>query len=83
MEKYTIIGVVRDYHFQSLHEPIRPLILYNANPFGGNFNRLSIRTKPENIHETLTFIKAKWKEFEVETEKIKKGEKQFLTWDDV
>ncbi len=26
---------------------------------------------------------AKWREFEIETEKINKGEKQFLTWDDV
>jgi ABC-type antimicrobial peptide transport system permease subunit len=26
-KKGTIVGVIKDYHFQSLHEPIRPLIL--------------------------------------------------------
>jgi putative ABC transport system permease protein len=30
----TIIGVVKDFHFKSLHEPIEPLVLY----FGENIN---------------------------------------------
>jgi putative ABC transport system permease protein len=64
MKKYKIVGVVKDYHFQSLHDPIRPLILYNANPYGGNYYRLSVRAKPEEIQSTVAFIKSKWQEFD-------------------
>jgi putative ABC transport system permease protein len=64
MRKYKIVGVVKDYHFQSLHEKIEPLILYNANPYGGNFYRLSIRCKPGNIQGTLSFVESKWREFD-------------------
>jgi putative ABC transport system permease protein len=28
----TVIGVVRDFHFHSLHEPIRPLVMYIEPP---------------------------------------------------
>lgn len=64
MRKYKIVGVVKDYHFQSLHEKIQPLVLYNANPYGGNYYRLSIRSKAENIGKTLSFIESKWREFD-------------------
>ena len=64
MKTYRVIGVVKDYHFQSLHEEIQPLILYNANPYGGNFYRMSLRVRPENIQETVSFLRTKWKEFD-------------------
>lgn len=64
MKRYTVVGVVKDYHFASLHEEIQPLVLYNANPHGGDYYRLSLRTSPENIQETVGFIKSKWKEFD-------------------
>lgn len=63
-KKYRVIGVVNDYHFQSLHEEIQPLVLYNANPFGGNYYRMSLRVRPENIQESIAFLKSKWKEFD-------------------
>ena len=40
---YTVIGVVKDFHFESLHQKIAPLILANANKFGGS--KLAIRIK--------------------------------------
>ncbi|MCK5058451.1 MAG: ABC transporter permease [Candidatus Aminicenantes bacterium] len=64
MKKYKIVGVVKDYHFQSLHEKIQPLVLYNANPHGGNYYRLSIRSKSKNIQAILSFIESKWREFD-------------------
>lgn len=63
-KKYRVIGVVRDYHFQSLHQEIQPLILYNASPYGGNYYRISMRVSPENIQETIGFLRTKWKEFD-------------------
>jgi len=65
---YRVIGVVSDYHFQSLHEEIQPLILHNAPPWeqteGGDFNRLSLRLRPGNIEETMAFIRSKWREID-------------------
>ncbi len=63
-KKYRIIGVVKDYHFQSLHEEIQPMILFNAAVYGGNYNRISVRVRPENIRETIGFIESKWAEFD-------------------
>lgn len=57
----TVIGVIRDFHFRSLREPIAPLIMLN-NPYGG----LIIRTKTAEIAGLLASIEDKWKAFHVE-----------------
>jgi len=62
--RYKVIGVVKDYHFQSLHEKIHPVALYNASPFGERFNKISSRITPGKINEVLAFIELKWKEFD-------------------
>jgi putative ABC transport system permease protein len=64
MKTYRVIGVVKDYHFQSLHEEIRPLVLYNASPYGGTYYRMSLRIRPENIQETIGFIRSQWRDFD-------------------
>jgi len=64
MKTYRVIGVIKDYHFQSLHEEIQPLVLYNANPYGGDYYRMSLRIRPENIQETIGFLSSKWREFD-------------------
>jgi putative ABC transport system permease protein len=62
--KYRIVGIVKDYHFQSLHREIQPLVLFNRAPYDFSYNRMSVRVKPENIQETIGFLKSKWKEFD-------------------
>jgi len=61
--KFKVVGVVKDYHFQSLHEEIQPLMLLAENPYG-NFGMISLRAKPDNIQETIAFMKSKWAEFD-------------------
>ena len=61
--KLKVVGVVKDYHFQSLHEEIQPLLLLAKNPFG-NFSEISVRVKPDDIQETIAFMKSKWAEFD-------------------
>ncbi|WOK07539.1 ABC transporter permease [Imperialibacter roseus] len=52
-----IIGVVKDFHFQSLHEKIQPLILaYNQNPIH-NIDYYSVRIAPTDIQGTLDKLK--------------------------
>lgn len=57
----TVIGVIKDFHFRSLHETIAPLIMVN-NPYGG----LIIRTKTREIADLLASMEEKWKAFQVE-----------------
>ncbi len=56
--KLTVIGVMKDFHFKSLHETIAPLIMLN-NPYGG----LIIRTKSKKIADLLASLDSKWKSF--------------------
>ncbi|MFC2156575.1 ABC transporter permease, partial [Acidobacteriota bacterium] len=48
-----VIGVVKDFHFQSLHQQINPLIL-RIRP--DQFRLLNIRVGGANISETLKYI---------------------------
>ncbi len=58
-----IIGVVKDFHFQKLHQEINPVMLRIAPR---NIWNLSVRMAPEHIDQTLSFIENKWNEFESE-----------------
>ncbi|MCD6335189.1 MAG: ABC transporter permease, partial [Candidatus Latescibacteria bacterium] len=58
--KWTVIGVVKDFHISSLHDPIEPLVLY-IRP--DRFCYLSVRIRPGHISETLDFLKHSWDEF--------------------
>jgi len=56
-----IIGVMKDFHFVSLHEEIYPMVITFSGE-GGFY--LPVRLKPENISETLAFLEEKWQAFE-------------------
>lgn len=55
-----IIGVVKNFHIESFHEAIQPVII----SLGRNdlLRFLSIRISPENIKETLDNLRQKWME---------------------
>jgi putative ABC transport system permease protein len=55
----TIIGVVKDFHFRSLHDRIEPLILAIAP---GWFTDTYVRIRPTNVPRTLAFIEKILKE---------------------
>ncbi len=54
----TVIGVVSDFHFESLHERIAPMILF-IQPAPG-FYQATIRISGDRIPETLAFLEAQW-----------------------
>jgi len=55
----TVVGVVRDFHYKSLHSEIQPLVI----TLGRTQFYMLTRVKPENISATLAYIKNKWGEF--------------------
>lgn len=55
----TIIGVVKDFHFDRLHTEIQPMVLY-TNPTGNERRAVFIRIHPEQSVKTLTHLKDVW-----------------------
>lgn len=55
--KPKLVGIVKDFHFQSLREVINPLVLpYNNNPIQV-IDYFSVRIEPTNIQATLEQLK--------------------------
>ncbi|MCP5102721.1 MAG: FtsX-like permease family protein, partial [bacterium] len=63
-----IIGVMKDFHFESLHQKVRPMLikLFGKDKKSGKkkFGRLvSVRVHPEGIKKTLSQIEKIWRKF--------------------
>jgi putative ABC transport system permease protein len=58
-----IIGVVKDFHFESLHQAITPLVFVLPPPSQGFYNNISIKISGKNIASSLETIKNTWQKF--------------------
>jgi putative ABC transport system permease protein len=58
--KGKIVGVMKDFHFHSLHRPIEALCIYYEPLY---FDYLSIKIKPDNLSETINHISKTVKQF--------------------
>lgn len=56
---WDIIGIVGDFHFESLHSEIRPLVIH----IGRSGSYLAVRLEAERIPPTLQSIAKIWSEF--------------------
>jgi putative ABC transport system permease protein len=54
-----VVGVVKDFHFESLHEPIVPVV-FHQSPFYG---RISIKIAGDKMQDGLAHIEKVWKDF--------------------
>ena len=54
-----VVGVVKDFHYKSLHHEIEPLVIMMG---GGWTDYLSIRIRSEDVAGTLDFLKTQWRE---------------------
>jgi putative ABC transport system permease protein len=55
-----VIGVMEDFHFQSLHSKIEPLAIWIWPSDYWSF--IFFRVKPGNLHESMAGLEKKWKE---------------------
>lgn len=51
-------GVVKDFHFSSMHREIGPLVLFNQP---SQFNYMMIKVESANLQQTLSSIESRWK----------------------
>jgi putative ABC transport system permease protein len=56
----TIIGVIRNYHFEGLQQPLRPLLMEVS---ASKFDIFSLRLRNNNIPETIEQVKKVWDTF--------------------
>jgi putative ABC transport system permease protein len=58
LQKGTVIGLVKDYHYRPLYDPIKPLVIGLA--LGGS--KLCVKIKSEDLRGTVAEIENLWKE---------------------
>jgi len=57
----TIIGIVENFHFQSLHQPIRPIIFQILPP---TYNNLLLKVKTDDFENLISQVENVWKNFD-------------------
>lgn len=60
-EPAPIIGIVKDFHFHSLHEPITPLYFFMEKTW---FSQLNVKLDAKHINATLAAIEERWDQFD-------------------
>jgi putative ABC transport system permease protein len=58
---WTVVGVVKDFHYVSPHMRVEPLIISNDT---ARLRSVLVRISPEDIAGTLAWLENRWKEFD-------------------
>ena len=53
----TVIGVVKDFHFESLREKISPLVMFIMPD---RFRRITVRLAGVDLEAELMFLEERW-----------------------
>jgi len=65
VKEAQVIGVIKDFHFKSLHKKIDPLIMHiNTHVYYTEY--ISVRFNETNFDDALEFLTAEWKKFSPE-----------------
>jgi putative ABC transport system permease protein len=54
-----VIGVVKDFHFESLHEPLIPVVFQPRN----RLRTLSVKLEGANVQEGIAAVEKVWRDF--------------------
>jgi putative ABC transport system permease protein len=60
---YTVIGVVRDFNYQTLHQAIAPLFFADITKFGNVTNLTAVRVQGDKFSSALAAIGQTWRQF--------------------
>ncbi|MEQ8686099.1 MAG: ABC transporter permease [Imperialibacter sp.] len=64
---YTIIGVVNDFHFQSLHVGLEPVAIIHVNSPNTFINKMVVKVDPSELKASLAGVEATWNQFTKDT----------------
>ncbi len=57
LKRGRVIGVVKDFHYKSLHQEIEPLVLHI---YQDAYTSIVVKVRPQNMKATLNFLESKW-----------------------
>ncbi|MES1161346.1 MAG: FtsX-like permease family protein, partial [Bacteroidota bacterium] len=60
---YTVVGVVKDFHFQTLHQAIAPLIFTSSARFNDVLGITSVRIRGDDFATAIKAIERAWHKF--------------------
>lgn len=60
MKKGKVVGVVKDFHYKSLHEKVRPAVLQIYPEVNV---KMALKVKQKDLPQTLEYIKTTWGKF--------------------
>ncbi|MEM1001100.1 MAG: ABC transporter permease [Bacteroidota bacterium] len=60
---YEVIGVVKDFHYQSLHEPISPLVFNNASRFNNVMSMIAVSLNKGDLASNIASLEDTWQHF--------------------
>ncbi|MDO1447357.1 ABC transporter permease [Rhodocytophaga aerolata] len=66
MKQGRIIGVVKDFHFSSLHNEIKPAVFNLSSPVSNPIQFMWVRIQGKDMPATIGFIERTWKKFDAE-----------------
>lgn len=61
-----LVGVVKDFHFESMHQRIMPMVIFKATD-PEDYNAISIKVSGENIAGGLAHLEKTWRTFDPDT----------------
>jgi putative ABC transport system permease protein len=61
--KGKVIGVVHDFHFESLHQKIIPLLFQLPSPKNSYYHVISVKINGNNIPSAINTIKNTWQQY--------------------
>jgi putative ABC transport system permease protein len=65
--EFTVIGVVKDFNFKSLHESIEPLIIQSNEQIYNRVGTIAVRIRAGQSSEAVKGIEQHWKELSPDT----------------
>ncbi|MDR0699007.1 MAG: hypothetical protein LBG28_07300 [Tannerella sp.] len=61
VDRYEIVGIIKDIHFESLHSEIRPMgFITQRSYYNGGRHWLFVRIAGENTLQTIDYLKETW-----------------------
>jgi len=63
--KFKVIGVVKDFNTESLHDPMSPFALFytTSKTYDIGTSYIAVRIKPGDYNKAISHIQSKWKSF--------------------
>jgi putative ABC transport system permease protein len=59
---FEVVGVIKDFHFESLHQTIQPMVMHLL-PRGNGGSFVSARVTPGDYQKTIGFLEKSWKKY--------------------